>query len=65
MILESYDKFEYKYVKLSTSLMRSIDLLNEEGNEGWEVIEIMHPAAIGGDVYRAIMKRKITCDNIK
>lgn len=64
MILESYDKFEYKYVKLATSLIRSIDLLNEEGKEGWEVIEIMHPS-IGGDVHKAIMKRKITCDYIK
>jgi hypothetical protein len=64
MQLESYDKFEYKYIKLSTSLMRSIDLLNEEGKEGWEVIELMHPT-ISGNIYEAVLKRKITCNYIK
>ncbi len=34
MMLESYDKFEYKYVKLATSPQKSVDILNSEGSEG-------------------------------
>lgn len=55
------DKFEYKYVKLRTSLPGSIDYLNEEGKNGWEVIELFKPnAPIAGDVYKALLKRRIT-----
>lgn len=60
MQLESYDKFEYKYIKLSTSIQKSVDTLNAEGAEGWEVIKLTNPASgITGDIYRALLKRKI------
>lgn len=61
MMLESYDKFEYKYVKLSISPQRSVDILNSEGSEGWELIKLFEPqASLGGDIFRALLKRKIT-----
>ena len=61
MILEAYDKFEYKYVKLATSIQRSVDILNSEGAEGWEVIKFLEPKnALIGDVFTVLLKRKIT-----
>ena len=60
MQLESYDKFEYKYIKLSTSIQKSVDTLNVEGAEGWELIKLFEPqTALCGDVFRALLKRKI------
>ena len=58
MVLESYDKFEYKYVKLSISPQRSVDILNAEGSEGWELIKLFEPL-MGGDIFRGLMKRRI------
>ena len=58
MILEGYDKFEYKYVKLATSPQRSTDILNSEGSEGWELIKLFEPL-IGGDIFKGLMKRRI------
>lgn len=61
MILEAFDKFEYKHVKLSTSINTTIKTLNELGNEGWEVIKFNDPQSmIGGTPYEALLKRKIT-----
>ena len=60
MQLESYDKFEYKYIKLSTSIQKSVDILNVEGAEGWEIVKLFDPqTALCGDVFRALLKRKI------
>ena len=59
VIYEAYDKFEYTYVKLGMSPQRSIDILNEMGKEGWELIKLFDPT-MGGDIYRGLMKRKIT-----
>jgi len=58
MMLESYDKFEYKYVKLSISPQRSVDILNAEGAEGWELIKLFDPL-MGGDIFKGLMKRRI------
>jgi len=61
MILEAYDKFEYKYVKLSTSIKSSVDDLNSYGNEGWEIVKFFEPRnALVGDTFAALLKRKIT-----
>jgi hypothetical protein len=61
MILEAYDKFEYKYIKLSTSINISVDKLNECGIEGWELIKFFEPRnALLGDTFAALLKRKIT-----
>ncbi len=61
MILEAYDKFEYKYVKLATSIQRSVDILNSEGAEGWEIIKFFEPRnALVGDIFSALLKRKLT-----
>ena len=59
MILEAFDKFEYNYIKLSTSINKSINELNYYGNEGWELIHLESPK-MTGDIYRGLMKRKIT-----
>ena len=59
MIYQGIDKFEYKYVKLSISPQKSIDILNSEGAEGWELIKLFDPL-MGGDIFKALMKRKIT-----
>ena len=59
MIVETHDKFEYQYVKLSTSLEYSINKLNAEGINGWEVIKLFEPTIVG-DIFRALMKRKLT-----
>lgn len=65
MQLESYDKFEYKYIKLSTSIQKSVDTLNIEGTEGWELIKLFEPQVpLGGDIFRALLKRKITITKI-
>ena len=58
MMLESYDKFEYKYIKLATSPQKSVDILNSEGSEGWELIKLFEPL-MGGDIFRGLMKRRI------
>ena len=61
MILEAYDKFEYKYVKLSTSIKSSVDDLNFYGNEGWEIVKFFDPQnALVGDTFSALLKRKLT-----
>lgn len=60
MKYQAIDKFEYKYIKLRTSLPGSVDILNEEGKNGWELIELIKPSApMGGDVYKALLKRRI------
>ena len=59
VIYEAYDKFEYKYVELGISPQRSVDILNEKGKEGWELIKLFNPV-MGGDIYKGLMKRKIT-----
>ena len=65
MQLELYDKFEYKYIKLSTSIQKSVDTLNIEGTEGWELIKLFEPQApLGGDIFRALLKRKITVTKV-
>lgn len=63
MMLESYDKFEYKYVKLSISPQRSVDILNSEGSEGWELIKLFDPL-MGGDIFKGLMKRRIITTKI-
>jgi len=61
MILEAYDKFEYRYVKLSTSIKYSIDDLNIYGNEGWEIVKLFDPKYdLVGDTFSALLKRKLT-----
>ena len=61
MILEAYDKFEYKYVKLATSIKSSVDDLNIYGNEGWEIVKFFDPqSAFIGDTFSALLKRKLT-----
>ena len=59
VIYEAYDKFEYTYVGLGMSPQRSVDILNEKGKEGWELIKLFNPV-MGGDIYKGLMKRKIT-----
>lgn len=59
MTLEYYDKYEYKYASLSFSIERSVLVLNKEGEEGWELIKLFEPE-LGGDSYKALLKRKIT-----
>ena len=59
MKYQGIDKFEYKYVKLGISPQRSVDILNSEGVEGWELIKLFEPL-MGGDIFRGLMKRKIT-----
>ena len=63
MILEGYDKFEYKYVKLAISPQRSVDILNSEGSEGWELIKLFEPS-MGGDIFKGLMKRRITTTKV-
>jgi hypothetical protein len=63
MILEAYDKFEYKYVKLATSPQRSVDILNSEGSEGWELIKLFEPLR-GGDIFKGLLKRRITTTKV-
>ena len=60
MKYQGIDKFEYKYVKLGISPQKSVELLNVEGAKGWELIKLIDVSPIAGDVYRAILKRKIT-----
>ena len=59
VIYEAYDKFEYIYVELGMSPQRSIDILNKKGKEGWELIKLFNPI-MSGDIYKGLMKRKIT-----
>jgi len=59
MIYQGIDKFEYKYIKLGISPQRSVDILNSEGADGWELIKLFEPL-MGGDIFRGLMKRKIT-----
>lgn len=58
MTFECYDKFEYKYESLYSSLESSIAALNLLGNDGWELFELIAPDGYGGQ-YKAILKRKI------
>lgn len=58
MTLEYYDKFEYKYEPLFSSLESSIAALNLRGNDGWELFELIKPNGYG-EQYKAILKRKI------
>lgn len=61
MKYQAIDRFEYKYVKLRTTIFASVNILNDEGKEGWELIELTKPIApCNGDVYRGLLKRKIT-----
>lgn len=61
MKYQGIDKFEYKYIKLSINLEKSIDKLNQEGESGWEVIKLFEPqTALYGDVFKVLLKRKIT-----
>ena len=65
MILESFDKFEYKLLECNgCSPSQIIKKLNEAGNEGWESIYVY------GDLFKAygdasiLLKRKITCTKV-
>jgi len=60
MNTQEFIKYEYKYVKLRSNIDITIELLNDFGNDGWEVIELEKPKSTG-DVYKAFMKRKLDC----
>lgn len=65
MKLEYTDKFEYKYEPLRSSIESSINALNLLGEQGWELIELIKPkSGIVGELYKAILKRKIYTKNI-
>ena len=59
MKITCVDKFEYKYTPLASSWQRSIEILNEFGKDGWEVIELIKGSGAGSQ-NKAILKRKIT-----
>ena len=58
MIYETYDKFEYNYIKLKSNISNSIEILNNLGQEGWELINLELPKETG-DIYKGLLKRKI------
>ena len=56
MELQTYDKFEYKQEKCNS--FNLIRMLNNLGNEGWELVHIS-TSDIGN--YELLLKRKIIC----
>lgn len=62
MILESYDKYEYKYEILSLNASAMTNKLNSLGAEGWELIWIKEDkqfTQFSNTHHEALFKRKI------
>ena len=60
MEYQSFERYEYKYAPLYSSIDTSVNMLNQLGEEGWELIELEKPKSVG-EQYKAILKRKLDC----
>ena len=65
MVLESYNKFEFKLLECGGySPSQLVKKLNELGQEGWQVVQTY------GNMFKALseanilMERKITCTKV-
>ena len=63
MTYQGINKYEYKYVILYSSIENSITILNNLGNEGWELIDLFKPSSVG-EQYKALLKRQILEINV-
>ncbi len=59
MKFQAIDKFEYDYVVLNSNIIKTIEILNKYGKEGWELFKLFEPKTAVYP-YQAILKRKIT-----